>query len=300
MNNFREAERSCREAIKFNDRLANSKKKILKEVDLLSHLSQVIVSKDRRDECLGYLARGRQLLSSFPEEHRHLAGNYSITAENLRAVGRLSESSSYCEQVIRMQLQKKIPRKQAVLAHVTMMKISKAQHRPVLEQLEHSWMALDKTVSLGDTLTCVAYTTLLEHSQESAGDEPLSLISFARKFTDPPDERFRGDKIAEVLYEKNIPTGRLPFDMTTEQFILHAEELLRGLTSRNHLACCYLKTRFLKTMDAYTSDQPEYKLLYVRLGVEICLHWFLLGVRPLIDMKISDSISGVVGGIEKY
>ena len=146
----------------------------------------------------------------------------------------------------------------------------------------------------------MAYTTLLEHSQESAGDEPLSLISFARKFTDPPDERFRGDEIAEVLYEQDIPTGRLPFDMTTEQFILHAEELLRGLTSRNHLACCYLKTRFLKTMDAYTSDQPEYKLLYVRLGVEICLHWFLLGVSPLIDMKISDSISGVVGGIEKY
>ena len=151
MNNLREAERSCREANKFNDRLANSKQKILYEVHLLSHLSQVIVSKDRQGECLGYLARGRQLLSSFPEEHRHLANNYKITAETLRAVGRLSESSGYCEQVIRMQLQKKIPRSEAVPAHVLMMLISKAQHRPVLEQLEHSWMALDKTVSLGDT-----------------------------------------------------------------------------------------------------------------------------------------------------
>ena len=44
MNNLREAERSCREAIKFNDRLANSKQKILYEVGLLSHLSQVIAT----------------------------------------------------------------------------------------------------------------------------------------------------------------------------------------------------------------------------------------------------------------
>ena len=131
------------------------------------------------------------------------------------------------------------------------------------EQLLQCWTAIDNTTTLGDEESCIVYTPVLQHYGPAVGSEALSLISYARKFTDPP-RYFNSIEIADVLYESPVPSGRLPLDMPVADFVREAEDRLREMPVRQHFACSLFKRRLLQCMELKFADQPEFRLFYAR------------------------------------
>lgn len=124
-------------------------------------------------------------------DYTTLTKNYLTRAEKLRVIKRFDESILYCRQVIKMEKENKIYSFEAMMAYATLMLISKTKGE-IKEQLEYSWQALDRTLCLGDTNSCICYTTIIENVGEATAKEHLSLISFARRFTNPPEQTWRG------------------------------------------------------------------------------------------------------------
>lgn len=105
-------------------------------------------------------------------------------------------------------------------------------------------------------MSCIAYTVILKNCKYNTGNEALSFISYARKFTDKPRECFRGELINNELYLDPVPTGQLPLDMPTKEFILKAEDRLRSLPNSDHHPCYLLKRELSDAMISKFSDQP--------------------------------------------
>ena len=105
----------------------------------------------------------------------------------------------------------------------------------------------------------------------------LSLISYARQLMGPLRRELKGIAINEQLYEDPVPTGLLPLDMNTENFIREAETRLGSMNAKRHFPCFLYKRRLLKTMSSKFTEQPEYRLFYVRTMIEMYVHQFAAG-----------------------
>lgn len=82
-------------------------------------------------------------------------------------MGRLEESKMYCRRIFDMERNRRILPFETANAHLIFMNICKSEGRPVEEQLEHSWAAIDATTTIGDENSCIAYTTILENTEEA-------------------------------------------------------------------------------------------------------------------------------------
>lgn len=183
-------------------------------------------------------------------------------------MGRLQDSIYCCERILEMERAGLIRPHFSSFAPGVMARILECLNRPTQEQLKQCWMFLYKTNALGDELSCIAYSRIMKNCRSTVGEEVLSFISCARKFTDPPRQSFRGGQIANELYLTPVPTGKLPLDMPIAKFVQNAEGLLRELPHNQHSACSRFKSQLLNVMKSKFEDMPHFKLLYLRILIE--------------------------------
>lgn len=168
---------------------------------------------------LEMLVQLRQLLvpDAEPRYYSKIADNYSLTAQRLYSMGRLHDSARFCQEVFKLEKRGLILPHKSAFDHSTMVRIY-GRLGKLEKQLEECWTYLEKTNKLGNEVSCFVYTVILQNCDSSVRNEALNLISYARKFTEPPREAAR-HLIAHELYENPVPSGLMPLDMPTAEFI---------------------------------------------------------------------------------
>jgi hypothetical protein len=101
-----------------------------------------------------------------------------------------------------------------------------------------------------------AFTSIFRKLQSTVGYKPLTLISYARKFTYSPRLKLKGKSIVKELYYTAVPTGRLPFDLPTHTFIAEAEKRVADISHKQHLALYLFKKRLLRVLHSKVVNYP--------------------------------------------
>lgn len=75
--------------------------------------------------------------------------------------------------------------------------------------------------SLQEGLCYRAFTVMIEQLKDSTGDEILAIMSYCMNNAAKPPIPYEQNAslVARIFYERPIPAGSLPFDLTTKQFI---------------------------------------------------------------------------------
>ncbi len=97
-----------------------------------------------------------------------------------------------------------------------------------------------------------------------------------------------------MLYENPVPSGQLPLDMPTADFVREAEDLLGEMPLRQHFACSLFKRRLLQCMECKFPDQPKFRLFYVRTLLEVGLHELMWGNHQQVVQRLRDIIERMV------
>lgn len=116
----------------------------------------------------------------------------------------------------------------SVVSDVTMANIASRLDQKV-ERMWHAWAALEKSTTLGDNQSCLAYDHILWCYRPLIGNEALSLISFAIKSIAELRSLCLDNNISSVIYRKEVPCGRLPLDMPTVDFIRESEKEIMAM-----------------------------------------------------------------------
>jgi hypothetical protein len=110
---------------------------------------------------------------------------YYYIAQMLLHKQQYGKSMKYCNTILHWAHNTLIPKHKLCGIYSILSRIAH-QRKQFTKQMSFCWQSIDCTISLANDVSYCTFTDIFRRLQSAIGYEPLTLISYARKSTDPP------------------------------------------------------------------------------------------------------------------